>query len=166
MADKVKIYCGTSSNLPAGYGRFGNRYECMQCGYGSATMKYKWAQPSRSPKPVERTRKGCYRSRKPKRRSPNRKAKRRSPKRKAKRRSPKRKSKRKSKRRSPKRKAKRKSPKRKSKRRSPKRKSKRRSPKRKSKRRSPKRKAKRRSPSRAQINKWILEELNRKRRSK
>ena len=108
MADKVKIYCGTSSNLPAGYGRFGNRYECMQCGYGSATMKYKWAQPSRSPKPVERTRKGCYRSRKPKRRSPNRKAK----------------------------------------------------------RRSPKRKAKRRSPSRAQINKWILEELNRKRRSK
>jgi hypothetical protein len=164
MADKVKIYCGTSSNLPAGYGRFGNRYECMQCGYGSATMKYKWAQPSRSPKPVERTRKGCYRSRKPKRRSPNRKAKRRSPKRKSKRKS--RKSKRKSKRRSPKRKSKRRSPKRKSKRRSPKRKSKRRSPKRKSKRRSPKRKAKRRSPSRAQINKWILEELNRKRRSK
>jgi len=163
MANEVKIYCGTSRNLPAGYGRFGTRYECMQCGYGSATMRYKWAPASNSPKPPNKARKGCYRSRKPKKkRSPRRRSKRRSPRRKSKRRSPRRKSKR----RSPKRKSKRRSPKRKSKRRSPKRKSKRRSPKRKSKRRSPKRKAKRRSPSRAQINKWILEELNRKRRSK
>jgi len=154
MANEVKIYCGTSRNLPAGYGRFGTRYECMQCGYGSATMRYKWAPASNSPKPPNKARKGCYRSRKPKKkRSPRRRSKRRSPRRKSKRRSPRRKSKRRS-------------PKRKSKRRSPKRKSKRRSPKRKSKRRSPKRKAKRRSPSRAQINKWILEELNRKRRSK
>ena len=145
MANEVKIYCGTSRNLPAGYGRFGTRYECMQCGYGSATMRYKWAPASNSPKPPNKARKGCYRSRKPKKkRSPRRRSKRRSPRRKSKRRSPRRKSKR----------------------RSPKRKSKRRSPKRKSKRRSPKRKAKRRSPSRAQINKWILEELNRKRRSK
>jgi hypothetical protein len=136
MANEVKIYCGTSRNLPAGYGRFGTRYECMQCGYGSATMRYKWAPASNSPKPPNKARKGCYRSRKPK------------------------------KKRSPRRRSKRRSPRRKSKRRSPKRKSKRRSPKRKSKRRSPKRKAKRRSPSRAQINKWILEELNRKRRSK
>ena len=163
MANEVKIYCGTSRNLPAGYGRFGTRYECMQCGYGSATMRYKWAPASNSPKPPNKARKGCYRSRKPKKkRSPRRRSKRRSPRRKSKRRSPRRKSKR----RSPKRKSKRRSPKRKSKRRSPKRKSKRRSPKRKAKRRSPKRKAKRRSPSRAQINKWILEELNRKRRSK
>ena len=132
MANEVKIYCGTSRNLPAGYGRFGTRYECMQCGYGSATMRYKWAPASNSPKPPNKARKGCYRSRKPKKkRSPRRRSKRRSPRRKSKRRSPKR-----------------------------------RSPKRKSKRRSPKRKAKRRSPSRAQINKWILEELNRKRRSK
>ena len=64
----VKIYCGSKSALPSGYGRFGTRYECMQCGYGSAMMQYKWSPASTSPKPPNRNRKGCYRPR----RSPRR----------------------------------------------------------------------------------------------
>jgi len=68
---QVKIYCGTSSNLPAGYGRFGTRFECMRCGYGSAMMKYKWAPVSGDAKPPARARKGCYRARK----SPRKKSK-------------------------------------------------------------------------------------------
>lgn len=36
----VRIYCGKSRRLPNGYGRYGTRYECLQCGYGSAMSKY------------------------------------------------------------------------------------------------------------------------------
>ena len=71
---QVKIYCGTSDNLPDGYGRFGTRFECMRCGYGSAMMKYKWAPVSGDAKPPARARKGCYRARNP-RKSPRKKSK-------------------------------------------------------------------------------------------
>lgn len=30
-------YCGKGMNLPAGYPRFGTRYECLQTGFGVAT---------------------------------------------------------------------------------------------------------------------------------
>ena len=30
-------YCGKKINLPAGYPRFGTRYECLQTGFGVAT---------------------------------------------------------------------------------------------------------------------------------
>ena len=68
----VKIYCGSKSALPSEYGRFGTRYECMQCGYGSAMMQYKWSPASNSPKPPNRNRKGCYRPRSSPRSSPRR----------------------------------------------------------------------------------------------
>ena len=64
--DQVKIYCGTSNNVPTGYGRFGNRFECMRCGFGAAMMQYKWAPASGDARPPPRARKGCYRSRSPK----------------------------------------------------------------------------------------------------
>jgi len=159
---QVKIYCGTSDNLPDGYGRFGTRFECMRCGYGSAMMKYKWAPVSGDAKPPARARKGCYRARNP-RKSPRKKSKgkkrKRSP-----RKSPRKKSKGKGKgkgKRSP-----RKSPRKKSKgkgkgkgKRSP-----RKSPRKKSKgkgKRSP-RKKKSKYLSRAQINKLIKEEMHRR----
>ena len=139
---QVKIYCGTSDNLPDGYGRFGTRFECMRCGYGSAMMKYKWDPVSGDAKPPARARKGCYRSRNP-------------------RKSPRKKSKGKKRKRSP-----RKSPRKKSKgkgkgkgKRSP-----RKSPRKKSKgkgKRSP-RKKKSKYLSRAQINKLIKEEMHRR----
>ena len=139
---QVKIYCGTSDNLPDGYGRFGTRFECMRCGYGSAMMKYKWAPVSGDAKPPARARKGCYRARNP-------------------RKSPRKKSKGKKRKRSP-----RKSPRKKSKgkgkgkgKRSP-----RKSPRKKSKgkgKRSP-RKKKSKYLSRAQINKLIKEEMHRR----
>ena len=137
----VKIYCGSKSALPSGYGRFGTRYECMQCGYGSAMMQYKWSPASNSPKPPNRNRKGCYRPRSSPRRRPRsspRSSTRRSPRR--------RKSKSRSKRK------KRSSPRR--------RKSKSRS--KRKKRSSPRRK--RSSPSRRQINKWIREEIKKVRK--
>ena len=64
--NQVKIYCGTKSILPDGYGRFGTRYECMQCGFGSALMQYKWAPASNDPRPPARKKRGCYRPRNPK----------------------------------------------------------------------------------------------------
>ena len=140
---QVKIYCGTSGNLPAGYGRFGTRFECMRCGYGSAMMKYKWAPVSGDAKPPARARKGCYRARK----SPRKKSKKkrtRSP-----RKSPRKKSKKKRKRKKSRGKGKR-SPRKKSK------KKRTRSP-----RKSP-RKKKSKYLSRAQINKLIKYEMGRR----
>ena len=32
--DKTKKYCGEESNLPSGYDRFGNLYECFSTGIG------------------------------------------------------------------------------------------------------------------------------------
>jgi len=74
-----RIYCGRKVFVPDGYDRFGDRFECLQCGFGSAMMQYKWAPPSLDPQPPPREKKGCYR--KKKRRSPasSRKKKRRSP---------------------------------------------------------------------------------------
>ncbi len=149
-----RIYCGRKVFVPDGYDRFGDRFECLQCGFGSAMMQYKWAPPSLDPQPPPREKKGCYR--KKKRRSPpsSRKKKRRSPasSRKKKKRSPA--SSRKKKKRSP-------ASSRKKKRRSPasSRKKKTRSPasSRKKKKRSPasSRKKKKRSPaSSAKINSW------------
>ena len=153
--DQVKIYCGTSNDVPAGYGRFGTRFECMRCGFGSAMMKYKWTAASGDAKPPPRARKGCYRSRSPGKKKARGKSKN-SPKKKSK---GKGKGKGKSRSRSPK--------KRKSRSRSPKkRKSRSRSPKkRKSRSRSPK-KSKRTSPSRSQINKWINEEIKKKQKKR
>jgi len=144
--NQVKIYCGTKSTLPDGYGRFGTRYECMQCGFGSALMQYKWAPASNDPRPPAREKRGCYRPRNPKEsrsserdsRSSERDS--RSPSRKRRTRSS----------RSPSRKRRTRSS------RSPSRKRRKRSS------RSPSRK--RSSPSRSQINRWIKEELRRSRR--
>jgi hypothetical protein len=140
---QVKIYCGTSGNLPAGYGRFGTRFECMRCGYGSAMMKYKWAPVSGDAKPPARARKGCYRARKSPRKKSKKKRKR-SP-----RKSPRKKSKKKRKRKKSRGKGKR-SPRKKSK------KKRKRSP-----RKSP-RKKKSKYLSRAQINKLIKYEMGRR----
>ena len=51
----VRIYCGTRRGVPVGYGRNGTRYECLQCGYGSAMAKY-------SGKPRRNGPKGCFRT--------------------------------------------------------------------------------------------------------
>ena len=156
---QVKIYCGTSGNLPAGYGRFGTRFECMRCGYGSAMMKYKWAPVSGDAKPPARARKGCYRARK----SPRKKSKKkrtRSP-----RKSPRKKSKKKrtrSPRKSPRKKSKKKRKRKKSRgkgKRSPRKKSKKK--RKRSPRKSP-RKKKSKYLSRAQINKLIKYEMGRR----
>ena len=138
---QVKIYCGTSDNLPDGYGRFGTRFECMRCGYGSAMMKYKWDPVSGDAKPPARARKGCYRSRNP-RKSPRKKSKGKKKRKRSPRKSPRKKSKGKGKR------------------------SPRKSPRKKSKgkgkgKRSP-RKKKSKYLSRAQINKLIKEEMHRR----
>ena len=138
---QVKIYCGTSDNLPDGYGRFGTRFECMRCGYGSAMMKYKWAPVSGDAKPPARARKGCYRARNP-RKSPRKKSKGKKKRKRSPRKSPRKKSKGKGKgKRSP-----RKSPRKKSKGKG---------------KRSP-RKKKSKYLSRAQINKLIKEEMHRR----
>ena len=138
---QVKIYCGTSDNLPDGYGRFGTRFECMRCGYGSAMMKYKWDPVSGDAKPPARARKGCYRSRNP-RKSPRKKSKGKKKRKRSPRKSPRKKSKGKGKgKRSP-----RKSPRKKSKGKG---------------KRSP-RKKKSKYLSRAQINKLIKEEMHRR----
>ena len=50
----VRIYCGTK-RLPSGYGRYGTRYECLQCGYGSAMSKYS-GRPKKRGRPQ-----GCFR---------------------------------------------------------------------------------------------------------
>lgn len=50
----VRIYCGTK-RLPSGYGRYGTRYECLQCGYGSAMSKYS-GRPKKRGRP-----RGCFR---------------------------------------------------------------------------------------------------------
>ena len=63
---QVKIWCGNSANLPAGYGRPGTPFECMRCGFGSAMMQYKWAPASGDARPPPRARRGCYRARSPK----------------------------------------------------------------------------------------------------
>ena len=57
----AKIYCGDKTNLPRTYNRFGSRYECLQCGYGAATAKYKWEPASTEPRWPDR-RPGCLRS--------------------------------------------------------------------------------------------------------
>ena len=183
--NQVKIYCGTKSTLPDGYGRFGTRYECMQCGFGSALMQYKWAPASNDPRPPARKKRGCYRPRNPKEsrsserdsrsserdsRSPPRKRRKRSsrsPSRKRRKRSSRSPSRKRRKRssRSPSRKRRKRSspsPSRKRRKRSS------RSPSRKRRKRSspsPSRKRRKRSsPSRSQINRWIKEELRRSRR--
>ena len=105
-----KIYCGNKQQLPDGYGRYGERDECLKCGYGSAMMQYKWSPPSNDPKPPGRAWKGCWRSTKRKKRKSRRRCRRRS---KSRRRRSKRRSKSKSKRRRSKRrrsKSRRKSP--------------------------------------------------------
>jgi hypothetical protein len=157
---QVKIYCGTSDNLPDGYGRFGTRFECMRCGYGSAMMKYKWAPVSGDAKPPARARKGCYRARNP-RKSPRKKSKGKKKRKRSPRKSPRKKSKGKKRKRSP-----RKSPRKKSKGKGKGKRSPRKSPRKKSKgkgkgKRSP-RKKKSKYLSRAQINKLIKEEMHRR----
>ena len=56
-----RIYCGDGSSLPTDYNRFGSRYECMQCGFGAAMMKYKWEEKSTDIKLPPRDKKGCLR---------------------------------------------------------------------------------------------------------
>ena len=56
-----RIYCGDGSALPNDYDRFGSRYECMQCGFGAAMMKYKWEPVSTDTKLPPREEKGCRR---------------------------------------------------------------------------------------------------------
>ena len=139
-----KIYCGNKQQLPDGYGRYGERDECLKCGYGSAMMQYKWSPPSNDPKPPGRAWKGCWRSTKRKKRKSRRRCRRRS---KSRRRRSKRRSKSRRRRRSKSRRRRRsKSRRRRSKR-----------------RRS---KSRRKSPSRRQINKWIEQEHERRYGSK
>ena len=59
-----RIYCGTKVFVPHGYDRFGDRFECLRCGYGSAMMQFKWAPASHDPRPPPRNKKGCYRKKK------------------------------------------------------------------------------------------------------
>ena len=61
MVKDSRIYCGDLKNLPQTYNRFGSRWECMQCGFGAAMMKYKWKPASKDPKYPARNKKGCLR---------------------------------------------------------------------------------------------------------
>ena len=45
-SDKNKLYCGLKS-LPTCYKRYGNRYECLQRGYGSGYFKNENGYPFR-----------------------------------------------------------------------------------------------------------------------
>ncbi len=131
-----KIYCGNKQQLPDGYGRYGERDECLKCGYGSAMMQYKWSPASNDPKPPVRARKGCWRSAKRKKRKSRRHGKRRSKSR------------------------------RKASSRSRRRSKSRRRRRRKASSRSRRRRSKRKSPSRREINKWIEQEHERRYGSK
>lgn len=35
MPEKQKIYCGMKQELPEGYARFANRFQCLKKGYGA-----------------------------------------------------------------------------------------------------------------------------------
>jgi hypothetical protein len=147
-----KIYCGNKQQLPDGYGRYGERDECLKCGYGSAMMQYKWSPPSNDPKPPGRAWKGCWRSAKRKKRKSRRHGKRRSKSRRHGRRRSK--SRRHGKRRS------------KNRRKASSRSRRRSKSRRKASSRSRRRRSKRKSPSRRQINKWIEQEHERRYGSK
>ncbi len=41
QARPPRKYCGTKAKLPAGYDRFGDRYECLRTGFGVATHSSK-----------------------------------------------------------------------------------------------------------------------------
>jgi hypothetical protein len=35
MPEKQKVYCGMKQDLPEGYARFANRFQCLKKGYGA-----------------------------------------------------------------------------------------------------------------------------------
>ena len=61
MNNLDRIYCGSKHDVPDEYDRMGTRNECLKCGFGAGMLKYKWKNPSLSPRPPPRNRRGCYR---------------------------------------------------------------------------------------------------------